>query len=585
MAQTLTALGTISYNGFTIGGPRVKTSLRCRPKYDSAGRTNIYNVYEILVTWILTSDAAGLGGGADTGTNMLSVMSLLSQPGGPLIFNGLGYGGIQINTITNASDVLYGPKPQLIVAEPVGANLAMRLTWTCEVAIAQCPSSNNFKGVLGQLVELVYTSDWTIDSQGLTTVVVRGHDTIALNRNFAGGSTIAFTADQNRQQLSPNPPLGMRLESQKWTLSEDKSRDDFAFIYKELANDNALPAGCSDIEMRHLTRNQLHAGSPAAPAGGFATAVCTITGFVETIKPYPPAYGYEKAIQIITERLTNARNNGAEIFITELSVDEPILGNRKLNFSLSYYIVHTSLTKFTTDAGMFRPVTVTDWNSWKNSMMDTAWSPTGWYGLQFDPGTDIIVDHCNQAFPPSSNPDNVIQGTYVDPGSFSNDTSQSGYLHWEHTIGVDTHSNSVDHYPLPTSPPSQSGGSQNAPNSYGTPSAQFTPPMDNTQPAAVRQIMGQKPVRVILHGSGVRQNQPVEIPTVNNAFGTTTGYNSRQSSINHTAYQNIFGATLYAANWYLVYDVALTPDQIGQVITGDISQLVVGTPNDPTNKT
>jgi hypothetical protein len=580
MTQTLSSLGTISYNGFPIGGPRVQTKLSVRPQYDSSGRTNIYNVFKFVVTFILTSDAAGLGGGSDTGTNVFTILALLNQPGGQLLINGLGYGSFNLNVATGQSDVLYGPKPEVTNVQPLGANLAMSVTWSCEFAIANCTSSLGLKGILGQLTELVYTSDWTIDAQGLTTVMTHGHSTIALNRSGIQAKSISYTADQNRESLAPNAPLGMRLESQKWTLSEDKSREDFTFTFKELASDNPLPAGVFDIQMRHRTRVQRD-----GVKGGFAIAISTVSGYVDTVKPNTPAYGFDKAVLIINERLNAAVAGGHRVFITDLDVDEPVFGARKINFSMSYYITGTNLKTFLIDSGMFLPSTVGDWGSWRDSMLAGAWGPRGTYGLSFDPGSDVIVDHCNQSFPPSSSQDNVSPGSYYQPGSFTNSTSQTDYHLFDSKFGVDTGANSVNHYPLDQSPPANSGGTGNAPNNYGTPQGQFTPPMDNTQPAPVTQIMGQKPVRVVLYGSGVRQNAPVEIPTVANTFGKTTGYNSLESSIDHTAFTNYFGATLYAATWYIVYDMALTPDQIGQVLQGDLSTLVVGTDNDPTNKT
>jgi hypothetical protein len=580
MTQTLPALGTIAYNGFTFGGPRLRTQLEVRPRYDSAKRANVYNVYKILVTFILTSDAAGLAGGLttadDTGTNAQNIFALLNQPGGALIFQGLGYGNITINTTISQSDVIYGPKPEVITFKSVGANLAMEVTWVCEVAIANC-STIGQKGALGSLTELVYTSDWTIDAQGLTTVVVRGHDAIALNRTVPGSKKIAYTADQNRESLSPNPPLGFRLESENWTLSEDKSREDFTFIFKEFASDNPLPDGAFDVEMHQRTRNVLQEG--------FAIARSTISGYVDVVKPYTPGYAWNKAYLIMQERVQSIVNAGKHVFLTDVSIDDPIYGSRRVSFSLSFYITNTSLSTFPQDSAMFKPVTITDWGTFRASMLAGAWGPRGTYGLSFDPASDVIVDHCNQSFPMSSSQDNVSPGNYDQPISLSNSSTQTDYLYWKHEIGVDAGPNSVNHYPLPTSPPAQSGGSQNAPNNYGTPQAQFTAPMDNTQPNPVMQITGQKPIKIILVGSGLRQNQPCEIPTLDNAFGTNPGYNTTESSVNHTAFKNIFGATLYAANWYLVYDVALNPAQIGQVIQGDISQLVVGTDNDPTNKT
>jgi hypothetical protein len=593
MSQTLPGIGTISYNGYTFYGPRVRTTLRVTPRYGSDGRTVIYNVFEIMVRFVLTSDPLGQQGGLPTDGNMVAALSALNQPGGTLLFNGLGYGPYNINTGLNPTDVVYGPKPRVVSAEPMGSNLAMRVTWTCEVALVACGITGGIEGFQGQLLELTYTNDWTIDQAGLTVIVIRGHVQIGLNRSLPGSPNIVYTADMNRELIAPTPPLQFRVRSQNWFLSEDKSRDDFTFTFEEIAGDNALPTYVSDLQVDHTIAMTRAKGMHIVPS-------FVISGFVEVVKPQNIEAGFAKVCTIINERLTNARNQGRMILVTSLRITEPIFNSRRVSFELAY------ITTVATDNGkavkpdqqmfanvfiqgaMFTTVGSTDWNSWRGSMLESAWGPRGYYGGGIDPGNDSIVDQCNQAIPNLTLADGVPTGNIaqIDPGNPNNDPNTQGYIYYDGHLSIRTYKNANTHYPLPTqSPPNSggggSGGSGNPPAlTLSNQQAPYAAQLDSTLPAPLQQISGQKPVEIVLSGTSVRINAPPELPSIAMAFGQTPAYQTDDSDIEHVSFPEYYGATVYAAAWDIVYTVGLDAQQIQQVASGDFSQLTLGTQSD-----
>jgi hypothetical protein len=595
MAQTLESLGTLSYNGYDINGPRVRTTLRVTPHYSSDGRTVIYNVIELMVRFVLTSDYDGLGGGDPTDDNMVDFIATMTQAGGVLIFEGLGYGPFEINTADNPADVIYGPKPRLVSIEPIGANLAMRVTWTCEVALVPC-ALNGIEGFVGPLIELTYTNDWTVDQAGLTVIVIRGHSQIGLNRAAPGSPNIAFTADMNRQAIAPVPPLGFRLKSQDWFLSEDKSREDFTFIFEEIAGDNALPTYCSDIQFdQRLTTTR---------AGGLhILPTIVISGFVEVVKPQLIALGLQKVFLILNERITNMRNQGRLALIISMNVTEPVFNSRRVAFDFAFQsqpgTLNNGKPQFGGDpgnwsdvflkAGMFSPVGSTDWLSWQNSMLENAWYSRGFYGQGFNPSNDLIVNQCNAAIPQLTLASGYPTGNIAqfDPGAPTNDPTTQIYLYYDGSVRLVMYPNSSTHFPLPTSAPPNSGGgigsgsSGQPPVTISSDRAPVAAQLDPTLPPASSQVSGQKPAKIIFEGSAVRTNAPPELPTPSITVGGNANIQVGHSDVKAQTWGEYFGATLHGLSWYIEYIVSgANPDTIMQNFPDNLSKTTTGVQSD-----
>jgi len=582
MPITLPALGTISYNGVTIAGPRVHTRFSCRPQPDSANRTNLYNVYRLETDFVLSDDITGLGGGGgDAGMNSEMIMALLNQPGGPLEFSGLGYGGLSVNTTSQNVDVLYGPKSQAIAYRPVASNAVMQVHWTCEVAIAQCPSSYSFVGQQNRLLDYVWTQDFSINQTGLTTVTTHGHLAIALNRSSPGATSITYNADQQRDAFQFQVPLGFILVSQDYKISEDKSRMDFVGVCKEVAGQNAYPQFVSDIQVTQRSRAKRDRAN-----GNFVIANCVISGSVEIVKPQANGWGWLVALMIMQERVQAIRDQGAACFLQDVDISESLFNSQRINFSISFYVNNMQdLNNMATKTGLFMPVQSTDWGDWQTTMNNSAWLSRGGAGLYMNPADDLIVDYCHPGSSQSSinyTPGQQQPPQYTYP--LQNSLGDTTYKDWDHRIHVESGDNSTTHFPLPTTPPAESNGSLGALYyGNGSPGQPSIPAADTTLPVPQTQISGQNPVYVVSRGYALRANQPVELPSVIQQMTQQSGWTQIYSKIEPAAFQNYFGATLYGSIWYIVFQVN-DPTTLATVLTGDVSGLLVATANDPTNK-
>lgn len=573
MPLTLPSIGTVQYNGYLFAGPRVRTSIEVSPVYDSARRVAMYYRYRLNVIQYITDDPAGLGGsGADCGINTFNAITLLNKPGQVLAFSGLGYGPIQIGG-SAARDVIYGPMPQVVSFRPVGATGVMELNWKCEVHVANC-STIGLKGVLGQLVEYNFEESFGIDTQGLTTQTAKGHLTIAINRVFEASNNISTTADDQRDLFAPIVSLGFRLVDQQYSLSEDKSRLDFQHIYKEIPGDNALPDHCSEIKVSHRTSFERFVSQRPQIAS-------TIAGHVETVKPFQASYGWLKVLLILRDRLSKARAANPNLLLTNLEITEDVFQSRRVDFSLQYWIAGATVDQILQASGMFQDTTnVTDWATWTSSMLETAWTSRGYAGLSVPPGEQQLVDHRNPNGGINSSPGDVtIPYSFSDTGSLSNDTGSKGYVDWDHKISIHTHPNSTTHYPLPTSPPSTTTG-QDQTLKLGTPQAVFAPQVDQSLPAAITQTAGQRPIYVVSRGFATRMNAPVELPQLIQQILQQAGFTVLHSPIERESYPNYFGAELHAARWYIVFVVGTQPSNIGNAITGSLTNLTTGTSDD-----
>jgi len=177
--------------------------------------------------------------------------------------------------VTKDMDLNFGPKPQLLVCECVGAARIWRIIWTVEVALPNCcvyyePANGGFLCLTPEyfnqdsyndanslkVTEFNYSLSWTIDESRFTTFSIFGTIEYAgilfeeTSSYLHGGRTLstqrAISFISNTFGLRPGFQRSLQYD-----VSRDKRRLDFRITDKEIPSDNPYWVGIIDCSMRH----------------------------------------------------------------------------------------------------------------------------------------------------------------------------------------------------------------------------------------------------------------------------------------------------------------------------------------------
>ena len=424
----LPGLGTVFYNGFLFPGA-VITGARGRPVRDTTGRVIKYTIYNITIEFIAHSGVdeyvppridpstggnytAKMPSTLSTDEGMANLRVLLSQSGKPFVFVNKGLGvNFEINTGSpdSTQDLAFGPMPQVLVWEPVGANQAVRIVWTVEVAISDCfgvdsggnPIPFKLNPNIAQITEFTYTTDHAIDTHGLTTRTLTGFIEFM---GLRSGSTQAFVADQVRRFINVPIPIGYQRISQSWPMNAARNRLLFNIVDRQHPSDNALPEGAVNINVRQAVRST---GRRVVGDPKFWNV--TITGTISVAKDTPRWRCWDAFLQIISSRRqavidarqtlpgqdSAARERVGKPFLitTSLSIEEDLYG-RSMSFSISWKL-YTTIENLFRSSGLLLEVS-DDWADYASSMSN-AWSAGGTSKLYFNKTDNVIVTICDRA--------------------------------------------------------------------------------------------------------------------------------------------------------------------------------------------
>lgn len=543
----LNQIGTISYNGYELQGPRNSAQLEVQNIRDQSGRYVTHSVFRFSVDSWITSNASGItGDGTDASSHMETIRAALSTDGGALVISGFGYGDVTANTNANDRDVNFGPKVTLMKMRNIG-NGCIVLMWSVEVALKIC-SGGSAVGTLGRLKEYVYAVRWAIRPNGCTYRVVEGHIEIFNNRSAAGQLTVNETADDYRNLIYVPIPSGfLRNQPQEYILSENKQRLQFRVTDEEQLSDNAYPPGVADMELDHTVSSDLF-----GEGAGFTHQQATFTGWIEMARPYPASLGWSRAILLMQERLVHAANNDAAPMITHISITESVF-KRRVAFMVRYRLMKSSLSGLIEGSGLFTDVQSTNIRTYQQSM-ELAWSNRGLANLQHDPTSDKMVDQC------ASNQQITIKDR-IAPYFLSGSTgaiylvcppANKSYLLFENLIDFVGKSDNINIQQMPLAPQSSS---QTTETFNGSSEVQIGNGVRTRRQDVQTQGDGQPRVQVAVRGRCYRVGFQPEIPKLIKVLGQTAGFVSGKSKQTITQVGFYGDCPIYAASWYNVYDV------------------------------
>ncbi len=395
------------YNGHTFSAVAETTDFKITPIYDQAGRTVVYCIYAITIKETICPSDGAVAAEGKTASFVESAVETLSQPAAVFRYGGRGFGDLKIN-VGPTTDVIWGPKPKVIGLRPVGAGLAVELTWTVEVAIPNCDDAV-FKFAL---MEFNYKLSFEKDRQGYTTRKYSGFIRIPQTRKTVNNRTLSDSADEYLDKIYPPVIPGFRRIPGSWTLSDDKCRGDFS-ITDEQMPPNAPPPGVIEAASDH-TYNAVSLtqwtgtisatydiergkGTPGQAVNAFLLLCQHRRKIAENMVigdglPFPDA-----------KKLTDFGKRVVLIPTTSEASEPNIYGRTQVKLSISYMIAGVGFTAIFQSGGLWSPLAGFGlaggiWKTWADSM-DKSLGARGHANLIFKPNEDQIVDLCGPTAP------------------------------------------------------------------------------------------------------------------------------------------------------------------------------------------
>jgi hypothetical protein len=449
----------IGYGSVRWGTACETVSMSLRPILDAAGRAVKWLQYDFTLKFIVGEENQSIG--LTTDIDMTEIRAELSRVGLELHYLNVGYGALQAvpgneaNTFglpTNARDILWGPRPQVLQYKPHGAQSA-EVIWSCQVNLAPCPEDALYEE---GMLEWNWKVTWAIDRSGYTTRTTSGFARVVGYRQGGPASRqIADQADRLRERIEPKVPTGFRRESRSFSLSEDKARLDYSFSDVE-EPPNAPPKGCV----------QVSASQTCATDSVFSTAWRgTLSATYEVSRDTPRGAAEGMFANLVRERILNKDGffflapvtkapQRASVLIRAYEASEPeIYGRQAASFRAEYTFV-TSLDWLVAATGLWTPIQTSggDWAQWSASMSSRAWNVRGNAQLKFDLSQDAIIDICedteanrglNAALPPRQ--DKPRRGTLEN----KKPPSESSWSFWICFLEIIQTDETIELKPLP----------------------------------------------------------------------------------------------------------------------------------------
>lgn len=398
----IAALEYVKYGDFTFPASHVR--VKVEPVLSASHRRTKYLRVTFTINSILchedmedssNASALGLSSPFSTDTFEASIPMLLrylSQVGRTFQYRRSILGDFVVQRVGTQSDNTHidvegGPKPSVMLLEPLGPDKACRLVWEVTCCIPECTS----QALLRQdsLQELSYAVIWDIGDRGLTTRTVTGFYEVPLSGLLSG-------VDEARRKIDIGLLPGFH-RTQNWRMTEDRRQMHFTLVDTEIESSNPYYPGVANMEVTQEMQNlnvsynrweislqgniTLHVGANRYQAiRAFSLVVLNRIG------------------PLINYVYTN--NRGHFIKLSRLTFREGIY-SRNFAFSLvcEMQVQWGEILMASGFGNPIKGVTWTDWNKYRVDLLSRAqqhpnYGPAG-LGLRSDQ-TNVQVD-CNPA--------------------------------------------------------------------------------------------------------------------------------------------------------------------------------------------
>lgn len=440
---TMLDVGTLAYNGVTFS-PLFESTISGKVVQDSAGRTTKMMEYDIAVDGYVTINT----GDIDIDARMNQLRTLLTQPGGSLQYQGRGF-DIILNSDINNRDVAWGPVPELLDFQTMGAGRSAKVLWRVKVRISEQITNKSGKpplpGSKGNnadipMLQFCYNTSVSYGEDFYSTLSVSGVLEIPLTRTPGQKTrTLAQTADDLRGQIDQRIMTGIdlsrfRVTRREYPLSRDRRTMEFNVTIEEKPYMD-LPPDCPVARGTFTVR-------PAKAGMGLCNWLCTLRATYVVRPDRPRRTAWLAFLAILRERMAegalapdidpNANQNppraniipanllvnpatarAVEIFtailmaqkkkveekpknvlLIDFNIEEGMyLDSKTVSFSATWRLL-SPFTHILLASGLWKKVPENNQkgeNLYALSMRDVSGSQS-WLPNSFDPALDIIVD-------------------------------------------------------------------------------------------------------------------------------------------------------------------------------------------------
>ncbi len=565
----LPALGIASYNGVTFTALCETLNYTVTPVEDVSGRTFSYYIHRIR----LRDEVTVAFGTVDS--TMDALTTALMQPAAPLQFLNKGTGttmAVNINTVPR--DVVWGPKPREIAFEILGGNRTLRVTWTVEIALPNCPFGAR---TIFALMEFNWRLTIETDKSGYSKRTYTGYLRIPQTRINTVAHVLSDCADNYWEAAIPPAIEGFRRGTMSRTLDESKCRLDFSVTDEEMPP-NIPPPGIIEAQASHELYTQ---GDNVFQWRGI------INASYEVDRHFNKGIAYVAFWKLVQDRLSAGdpklkkffeggdkvlgsgvgnRNDAVTVIPTGMRLREPeIYGRKTAEFAL-YYRFATSLENILTRGGLWRPVPGSDWGAWAASLSNSAFAARGNAFLRILPRDDLIVDLCGpQPRPPVQQPSQtVVRGNPGPPNQtiaraadppklkLQEVEPHMSWLDYKIHLEIRETNGAVQHVPLPKAPVQQQGASGQGQGQATATEGQKFP----TSPVDAKIQLRAPSYVAILSGYAIRAAFPIQRPEIKSICGqpAVLGSHPRAQYFKHSLLSR-WWVPVYYAEFRLMYFV------------------------------
>lgn len=433
--STLPDGGQLIYNG-CVFSPLFETALNGKVVKDTANRTTKYMEYDLV--------ADGYATLPDNETSINNptqqMRQLLTAQAGTLLYTGRGL-DLKINFPgSTINDVAWGPSPELLEFQPLGAGRSAKVKWQVKVRIPEvAPGTGGFVTPLGPVLQFTTGTSVTYGEDGFSTIGIHGTLEIPLTRATQNTLTLTRTVDQFRDDFLNRVGAGIDLTRFRVTrrdlrISDDKRTLEWDFAAEELPY-MGLPPGVTIARGSYNFR-------PSKAGVGLANWLCTLRVTYTVIKPEArrvawfaflallrermsasangvlprpgsgqnpgvtamgtisvetliPALAAISSAQELYRRIVGAQNNrvknARKAWLIDFNGDEGLyLDSKTMTFSATWRLV-TTFSAILVASGLWRRVGTDGGNTWAMSVQNIS-GATSWLDNRLNPAQDAIVD-------------------------------------------------------------------------------------------------------------------------------------------------------------------------------------------------
>jgi hypothetical protein len=461
---TLPTVGTAKYE--TISGvaefdAMSHSKVTSRTVYSDSGRVVKYCEWRIEITG--TVALISVNGSESLDNRIMHLRRVLTDPGGILTFNRMGFGGdngtagpnpLVVNGASGLKDVNWGPKPELLSYLNLGGSNAAEVVWVVTVCVNEyhnaVPASSQ-----GQLLVYECSTGFSVDRSGLATLKFSGHLEIAITRENNSERTVTHSAEEYREKARPELPLGFAPEQQEFNVSADQRRADFSYVYQQVPA--PLPPGVTHFPLEHTLESSLVPDAFVNFNGSLSGTIMLPVGVDKSV------LGDYIIFTILSKVAINSLGKTAAVLKKNRTmlplrfrVTDDVHG-LGATFQFNYKIFGSSLEEIFSNVHLFnrlRPDITFD--DWRKSLLGDAWSVFGATGWHSDTPYDKLIDlrDTQDPQPPKMLRRNILRSFDPDNGEGKNDTVEDQYSwilfsnHFHYSENGEEIKSTVRHRPL-----------------------------------------------------------------------------------------------------------------------------------------